>query len=175
MVTSQLKYAGPLMENSISYLSLGSNLGDRRQNLRFAIELFENDSQWWFNKIKVKKVSEVFETSPIGGPAGQPNYFNIAIATVTSLIPLELLEVCHEIEKQAGRTRTIRWEARILDIDILIYGEIEQTNDVLTIPHPRMWERRFVLEPLRQIAPELVSKANLSCLFAQKVHKVGML
>lgn len=127
-----------------AYLALGSNLGDRRANLQIAIDAL----------IPVAR-SPLYETDPVGGPA-QGQYLNMVVEIDTDLWPDELLRECQRIEQQAGRIRTVRWGERTLDIDILLYDGIERSEPHLTIPHPRMFERRFVLQPLADIAPERV-------------------
>lgn len=130
-----------------AYLSLGSNMGDRRAHLKDAVASIEG----------VVAVSDVYETSPVGGPP-QDDYLNLVVAIDTPLTPRELLGVCHRLEAAAGRVRGERWGPRPLDVDILWtdLGPVDEPD--LTIPHPRMHERRFVLEPLRELAPELVSE-----------------
>lgn len=128
-----------------AYLSLGSNLGDRRAHLKEAVASIEG----------VVGVSDVYETSPVGGPP-QDDFLNLVVAVETDLTPRELLGVCHRLESAAGRVRGERWGPRPLDVDILWVdtGPVDEPD--LQIPHPRMHERRFVLEPLRELAPELV-------------------
>jgi 2-amino-4-hydroxy-6-hydroxymethyldihydropteridine diphosphokinase len=127
-------------------LGLGSNLGDRRRLLRDAIDSLPG----------VTKVSGVYETDPVGGPAGQSKYLNLVVAIESGATPRQLLGMCHRLESAAGRVRGERWGPRQLDIDILwIDGETVHESD-LEVPHPRMWDRRFVLVPLADIAPELL-------------------
>src|SRR6188472_2073782 len=128
------------------YLGLGSNLGDRRRFLRDAVDSLPS----------VVAVSGVYETEPVGGPPGQDQYLNIVVSIDTDASPRQLLGLCHRLEAAAGRVRDKRWGPRTLDVDILwIDGETIDEPD-LTIPHPRMFERRFVLAPLLDVAPELV-------------------
>jgi 2-amino-4-hydroxy-6-hydroxymethyldihydropteridine diphosphokinase len=103
----------------------------------------------------VRRVSSVFETEPVGF-RDQPWFLNIAIEIETALSPHQLLAVCQEIEAARGRTRPFQWAPRTLDLDILLYGDRIVEEPYLQIPHPRMAQRRFVLEPLTQIAPALV-------------------
>jgi 2-amino-4-hydroxy-6-hydroxymethyldihydropteridine diphosphokinase len=130
-----------------AYLSLGSNLGDRRRYLGEAVDSLAG----------VVAVSPVYETDPVGGPDGQPPYLNIVVALDTDATPRELLGVCRRLEAAAGRVRAERWGPRTLDVDILWIDGITVDEPDLQIPHPRLWERRFVLAPLRDLAPELVS------------------
>lgn len=129
-----------------AYLALGSNLGDRRRFLRDAVDSLPG----------VVAVSPVYETSPEGGPGGQGAYLNCVVEIETEMTPRELLGVCHRLESAADRVRAERWGPRTLDVDILLMGDLTIDEPDLQIPHPRMWERRFVLEPLADLAPELV-------------------
>lgn len=127
------------------YLGLGSNIGDRYQYLHRAIELINNHSQ-----IELKSKSSVYETKPFGY-VEQPDFLNMVIAVNTTLKPEELLKYTQEIENLLGRKREIHWGPRIIDIDILLYGDkIIQTVE-LSIPHPFLTERLFVLIPLAEI------------------------
>ena len=142
----------------IAYLSLGSNMGDLGANLRFALKsLSERDG------IQPLRGSAIYETSA-RGPVKQDNFLNACIELETSLPPDELLTVCQEIELAAGRTREVRWGPRTLDIDILLYDDISVDTPRLTIPHPRMKDRMFVLVPLMELeetVPVLGSLADL--------------
>ena len=134
-----------------AYLGLGSNLGDRRALLRDAVRSLEG----------VVRVSPVYETDPVGGPSGQGAYLNIVVALDTELTPRQLLGVCHRLETAADRVRDERWGPRTLDVDILWVEGVEIHDEDLELPHPRLWDRRFVLAPLADIAPELVDEALL--------------
>jgi 2-amino-4-hydroxy-6-hydroxymethyldihydropteridine diphosphokinase len=133
-----------------SFLSLGSNLGDRRSYLRQAVESLPD----------LVAVSPVYETDPVGGPDQGP-YLNLVAELATTLTPSQLLGVCHRIETAAERVRDVRWGARTLDIDIIWMDGVQLDDERLTIPHPRWKERRFVLAPLRDLAPDLVSEREL--------------
>jgi 2-amino-4-hydroxy-6-hydroxymethyldihydropteridine diphosphokinase len=133
-----------------AFLSLGSNLGDRRALLRDAVDSLPD----------VVAVSPVYETAPVGGPE-QDNFLNLVVQLDTDLTPTQLLGVCHRIESSAERVRTIRWGPRTLDIDIIWMDGVDMDDERLTIPHPRWKERRFVLAPLRDLAPDLVSEREL--------------
>lgn len=129
-----------------AFLGLGSNLGDRIAHLRAAVAGLRD----------VAAVSSVYETAPVGGPDDQGPYLNLVVELDTPLDPWGLLAVCQQAEAAAGREREVRWGPRTLDVDVLwIDGEIVDEPD-LQVPHPRMWERRFVLAPLAELAPELV-------------------
>jgi 2-amino-4-hydroxy-6-hydroxymethyldihydropteridine diphosphokinase len=131
-----------------AYISAGSNLDDRKANLESGlISLAEGCS--------VQKVSAYFETEPVGY-ADQPWFLNIAVELETDLAPLQLLNLCRKIEESRGRTRLFPNAPRTLDLDILLFDALILTDEDLIIPHPRMAERRFVLEPLAQIAPDVI-------------------
>jgi 2-amino-4-hydroxy-6-hydroxymethyldihydropteridine diphosphokinase len=130
------------------FLGLGSNQGDRWKLLREAVASLPD----------VVAVSPVYETDPVGGPAGQPPYLNCVVELDTALPPRQLLGICHRLETAAERVRHERWGPRTLDVDILLVDGVTVGDPDLQIPHPRMRERRFVLEPLRDLAPELVTE-----------------
>lgn len=137
-----------------AYVALGSNLGDREGNLERAVEGMREHPQ-----IVVARESPVYESAALtADPAErQPHYLNAVVELKTSLTPRELLECLHRIEQTAGRRRRPgeRWKSRTLDLDILVYGSKVVDAPGLTIPHPRMGERRFVLQPLSDLRPEL--------------------
>jgi 2-amino-4-hydroxy-6-hydroxymethyldihydropteridine diphosphokinase len=127
-------------------VGLGSNLGDRRAYLREAVDSLPG----------VIAVSGVYETDPVGGPGGQGAYLNMAVAIESDAPARQLLGLCHRIESAAGRVRAERWGPRTLDVDLLwIDGETVDEPD-LQVPHPRMRQRRFVMVPLLDIAPDIV-------------------
>jgi 2-amino-4-hydroxy-6-hydroxymethyldihydropteridine diphosphokinase len=109
----------------------------------------------------VVAVSPVYETDPVGGPS-QDHFLNLVVELSTTLSPNQLLGVCHRIEAGAERVREQRWGPRTLDVDIIWMDGIELSTERLTIPHPRWMQRRFVLAPLRDLAPELVSSKDLT-------------
>ena len=131
-------------------LGLGSNIGNnntsREDNIATAIKLLASHP-----RITVDKISSLYETEPVGLKE-QPSFINAVIAIKTDLLPLELLDVCLAVEKKMGRVREIRWGPRNIDIDLLVYHDIEMKDAVLELPHPRMAERKFVLIPLAEIA-----------------------
>ncbi len=127
-----------------AFLGLGSNLGDRRAHLRAAIASLP----------RVVAVSDVYETDPVGGPE-QGRYLNLVVEIDTDLDPHALLGICHRIESAAGRVRDVRWGPRTLDVDILWIDGVTVDAPDLQVPHPRMGERRFVLEPLSELDPTL--------------------
>jgi 2-amino-4-hydroxy-6-hydroxymethyldihydropteridine diphosphokinase len=128
-----------------AFLGLGSNLGDRRRHLRDAVAAIPD----------VVAVSRIYETAPVGGP-DQGAYLNIVVRLETERSPRELLEICREREAAAQRVRTVRWGPRTLDVDVLwVDGDTVDDPDLI-VPHPRMFERAFVLMPLRDVAPDLI-------------------
>jgi 2-amino-4-hydroxy-6-hydroxymethyldihydropteridine diphosphokinase len=128
-----------------AFLGLGSNLGDRRRHLRDAVAAIPD----------VVAVSRVYETAPVGGP-DQGAYLNVVVRLDTERSPRELLEICREREAEARRVRTVRWGPRTLDVDVLwVDGQTVDEPD-LVVPHPRMFERAFVLMPLRDVAADLI-------------------
>lgn len=131
-------------------IALGSNLGDRYAVLSEAIQRLAAHPD-----IHLLSRSDWFRTPPIGGPAGQGEFVNAAVCVETSLAPEALWQVLQQIEQQLGRQRRERWAARRVDLDLLLYGERVLQTPQLTIPHPRMAFRRFVLEPAAQVAPEM--------------------
>ena len=133
-----------------AYLGLGSNLGDRRALLRQAIDALD------WGDITVTQRSRVYETTPVGGPEGQPEFLNQVIAVDTALDARGLWERCSAVEAALGRSRDHepRWGPRTIDIDLLIFGDEIVLEPDLVVPHPRMHERAFVLIPLAEIAPD---------------------
>jgi 2-amino-4-hydroxy-6-hydroxymethyldihydropteridine diphosphokinase len=131
-----------------AYLSLGANLGDRAGNLAAALARLEAAG------VRVERVSSLYETAPVGGPP-QPPYLNLVARVETSLPPRELLRLCLAVEAELGRVRTVHWGPRTVDIDLLLYEGATSDDLELTLPHPRMAERQFVLVPLAEIAPDL--------------------
>jgi 2-amino-4-hydroxy-6-hydroxymethyldihydropteridine diphosphokinase len=130
-----------------AFVALGSNLGDRWAHLRGGLAQLPD----------VVAVSPVYETVPVGGPPGQPRYLNLVAELRTPATPRDLLGAAQRAEVAAGRTREARWGPRTLDVDILLVGELVVDEADLQVPHPRMWERGFVLVPLADLAPELVA------------------
>lgn len=129
-------------------LSLGSNLGEREQTLRTALDEIEA-----LPDVRVRRASEFYRSIAIGGPAGQDEFLNAAAVIETKTPPLRLLDELQDIEQRHGRTRAERWAPRPLDIDLLLYDDEVQETPMLTLPHPRMSFRRFMLQPAAEIAP----------------------
>lgn len=130
----------------IAYLSLGSNLGHRVQNLRDAVRQLESAGT-------VRSLSSIYETEPVE-LTDQPMFLNCAVALETFVSPEKLMRQLLEIEKAMGRQRIQKKGPRIIDLDILLFGDQVVNTPTLTIPHPAMHQRRFVLEPLAEIAPD---------------------
>jgi 2-amino-4-hydroxy-6-hydroxymethyldihydropteridine diphosphokinase len=145
-----------------AFLGLGSNLGDRRQYLREAVASLPD----------VVAVSPVYETEPVGGPEDQGPYLNLVVELDTDLGPRDLLELAHRLEDAAERVRVERWGPRTLDVDVLLVGDMSIDEPDLTVPHPRMFERRFVVAPLADLAPELAPE-GWEARLAGEVHPAG--
>ena len=134
-----------------AFLGLGSNLGERRELLAAAVAAIPD----------LVAVSPLYETDPVGGPE-QGAFLNLVVELDTPMSARELLVLCSELEAAAERVREVRWGPRTLDVDVLwVDGETVAEPD-LEVPHPRMWERRFVLAPLRDLAPDLVSPEQVA-------------
>ena len=131
-----------------AWLGLGGNIGDVVTALSSALQLIDNDPD-----TSVLSVSSVYKTPP-WGVEDQPWFNNCCAELSTKLSPEELLELCQTVERAGNRERKERWGPRTIDVDILIYEGVEQTEQRLTIPHPRMKERAFVLVPLAELAPD---------------------
>lgn len=135
------------------YLSLGTNLGDRRSNLDCALELIAGQVG------TIVRASDIIETEPWGFASGN-GFLNMAVKVETALTPLEALHATQAIERQLGRTeKTVngQYRDRLIDIDLLMYDDVVMNTPELTLPHPLMRKRQFVMQPLEQIAPELVN------------------
>ena len=131
-----------------AFLSLGSNMGDSWAILREAVGSLSG----------VVAVSPVYRTEPVGGPAGQNPFLNIVIELDTDMSARQLLGVCHRLESAADRVRTVRWGPRTLDVDILAIDGVTVHEPDLQVPHPRMRQRRFVMAPLADIAPDVAGE-----------------
>jgi 2-amino-4-hydroxy-6-hydroxymethyldihydropteridine diphosphokinase len=129
-------------------LGLGSNLGDRLDTLQRAVDLLGDDPA-----IRIDACSRVWETDPVGG-VEQPDFLNVVVRAQVDLDPHELLAACRRVEAALGRVRTTRWGPRTIDIDILLYGRRTFDEPDLSVPHPRMLERAFVVLPLLELDPD---------------------
>jgi len=136
------------MAENVVFLGLGSNLGDRGENIKKAIEYLES-------KIRIEKVSSIIETEPYGF-VDQPKFLNCVLKGTTVLSPFELLEFVLDIENKMGRKRLFKWGPRNIDIDILFYDDCVIDTENLKIPHPELHKRLFVLEPLCEIEKDFV-------------------
>jgi 2-amino-4-hydroxy-6-hydroxymethyldihydropteridine diphosphokinase len=130
------------------FLGLGSNVGDREGNIRAAVARL---STW--PGVNVTKVSSLYETTPVGY-TDQADFLNMVVIVETSLPPTELLAACLAVEQALGRERKMRWGPRTIDIDVLLYNDVALATPVLTLPHPRLHERCFVVVPLAEVAPD---------------------
>ena len=137
-----------------AFIGLGSNLGDRRAHLRQGVAQLEEGGD-------VVAVSPLYETEPVGGPEDQGAFLNIVVELATRDSPRRLLTRCQALEAAAHRVRTVRFGPRTLDADVLLVDGVTVDEADLIVPHPRMWERRFVLQPLSHLAPELVPAERL--------------
>lgn len=146
------------------YLSLGSNIGDKSKNLNKAISLIKTHPD-----IKNIRVSSFYKTAP-QGYVQQDIFINCVVGFYTKLSGKDLLELCQNVEKKLKRVRLFRWGPRIIDVDILLYGDEIINTPELTVPHPRMYERAFVLVPLSELEPEY--KKYLEKLEDQDVSKL---
>ena len=146
-----------------AFVGIGSNLGDREATLRHAIELLAAEEG-----IEVVAVSQLRETEPVG-PVEQGLFLNGAVLVTTRLPPRELVERLLAVEQRLGRVRKERFGPRTIDLDLLVYGEQVIDEPGLTIPHPRLHERRFALDPLADLAPDLVipGRGSISALLAK--------
>lgn len=139
----------PYMQTD-AYIALGSNQGDRELYLLRAIAEIGRTPG-----CKVIAISPFYETSPVG-VINQPNFYNGVIRVVTSRTPHELMDILLQVESALGRVRTTRWSERTIDLDLLLYGELVSNEPVLTLPHPRLHQRRFVLQPFCDIGGDVV-------------------
>lgn len=134
-----------------AFIALGSNLGDRAGNIQRAVELLGQTPA-----VEVIAVSRLLDNPAVGGPTDSPAFLNAAAALRTTLTPVELLHALSAVEKQLGRTREVLWGPRTIDLDLLLYGDTVMQTPELTLPHPRMHQRDFVLRPLAEIAGDVV-------------------
>ena len=135
----------------VAYIGIGANLGDRRTHIRRACDLLRQT-----DGILSLKLSSLHETEPVGGPPGQGAYLNAAARVETDLDASALLAVLLDIEARLGRQRSEKWGPRVIDLDLLLFDDEVIDTPGLTVPHPRMHERRFVLQPLAEIAPDVI-------------------
>lgn len=132
-----------------AYLGLGSNLGERLDTLQQAVDLLAGEPG-----VRPGASSRVWETVPVGGPP-QHDFLNVVLRLETDLTPFALLDVCQGVERALGREREVRWGPRTIDIDLLLIGDQQLNVPLLTVPHPRMTSRAFVLLPLLELDPDI--------------------
>ena len=156
------------------YVAIGANLGEAQASVRQAMHALDQLAQ-----TRVARCSSLYRTAPIiVGPAGPndrdagPDYINAVVALDTTLPAMELLDQLQKMEQAAGRERPYRDAPRTLDLDLLLYGQSRIDTPRLTVPHPRMWQRAFVLVPLAEIAPELVSPDQLAAVADQAIRRL---
>ena len=135
----------------ISYIGIGSNMGRRKANIHKALEFLKRQN------IKIKKISRIIETEPVDGPR-QAKFLNAAVKTETDLNPQRLLDILKDIEKKMGRKKTVKNGPRPIDLDILLYADKIIKSKRLTVPHPRMLKRDFVMVPLLEVASSETKK-----------------
>ena len=147
---------------TLAYVGIGANLGPREETLRRAVDLLGRA-----DGVEVVGVSELRETDPVG-VVDQPPFLNGAVSVETTLSPRALLDLLVEVERSLGRVRGERWAPRVVDLDLLVYGTEVVDEPGLHVPHPRLHERRFALEPLAEMNPELEipGRGNVSALLA---------
>lgn len=133
-----------------AYLGLGGNMGNPMENISEALRLLQEG-----DRVIVERISSYYETAPVGYEQ-QAWFMNIVAEIQTDLEPYALLALCNEVEKKLKRERNLRWGPRTIDIDILLYEDFESNTDKLTIPHPRMVDRAFVMIPLQEVAPDMI-------------------
>jgi 2-amino-4-hydroxy-6-hydroxymethyldihydropteridine diphosphokinase len=133
------------------YVALGSNLGDREANIKKALALLIETPH-----VNIHRISSFIENPAVGGPEDSPDFLNAAVELTTTLSPHALMKRLLEIEREMGRSRDKKWEPRPIDLDLLLFGDQIISDDALIVPHPLMHERRFVIQPLSEIAPAVV-------------------
>lgn len=155
-----------LNRQTIAYLGLGSNLGDRRSYLQRAITSLEAES------VRIVACSPVYRSAPYGPITNQPEFYNLALKVETTLPPLALLEHCLSVEKSLGRIRLEPKGPRVIDIDVLLYGDERVSVSSLTVPHPELADRSFVIWPLLDLDPSLVDPRTQTPLarYRQALH-----
>lgn len=137
-----------------AYLGIGSNIGDTKLNIDTAVKLLDKNAD-----INVINISSYYETAPVGYTE-QDWFLNVVVEVETTLGPYELLKVCNYIESELKRKRIIRWGPRTIDVDVLLYEGFESNDPILTVPHPRMTERAFVMMPLYELVKDIKIKSK---------------
>lgn len=152
--------------SEVAFVALGANLGDAPGTLHWSRDDLASLG-------RLTGVSALYRTAPVGGPPGQPDYLNAVVRLETPLAPGDLLAALHAAEARAGRERLEHWGARTLDLDLLLYGARILEGPGLTLPHPRAWDRAFVLAPLADLAPDLTHPRTGESVRAA-LRRVGM-
>ena len=163
MEVQQLSQAASTVK---AWLALGANLGDAQATIRQAIAAVQN-----WPHTRLLKASSLYRTAPVD--ADGPDYINAVVEVQTGLSPLELLHHCQLQEQAAGRQRPYRNAPRTLDMDLVLYADQRVDLPELSVPHPRMWQRAFVLLPLAEIAPEKVSRQQLQTVLEQRIERLA--
>ena len=163
MEVQQLSQAASTVK---AWLALGANLGDAQATIRQAIAAVQN-----WPHTRLLKASSLYRTAPVD--ADGPDYINAVLEVQTGLSPLELLHHCQLQEQAAGRQRPYRNAPRTLDMDLVLYADQRVDLPELSVPHPRMWQRAFVLVPLAEIAPEKVSRQQLQTVLEQRIERLA--
>ena len=163
MEVQQLSQAASTVK---AWLALGANLGDAQATIRQAIAAVQN-----WPHTRLLKASSLYRTAPVD--ADGPDYINAVLEVQTGLSPLELLHHCQLQEQAAGRQRPYRNAPRTLDMDLVLYADQRVDLPELSVPHPRMWQRAFVLLPLAEIAPEKVSRQQLQTVLEQRIERLA--
>ena len=163
MEVQQLSQAASTVK---AWLALGANLGDAQATIRQAIAAVQN-----WPHTRLLKASSLYRTAPVD--ADGPDYINAVVEVQTGLSPLELLHHCQLQEQAAGRQRSYRNAPRTLDMDLVLYADQRVDLPELSVPHPRMWQRAFVLVPLAEIAPEKVSRQQLQAVLEQRIERLA--
>jgi 2-amino-4-hydroxy-6-hydroxymethyldihydropteridine diphosphokinase len=145
---------GKVKTTHVAYIGVGANLGDRERNIRAAIDQLRTS-----RTIEVLNVSRLIDNPAAGGPAGSPPFLNGAVEVRTSMSARELLDRLFEIEKSLGRERRLKWGPRTIDLDLLLFADQIIAEPGVTVPHALLHERAFVLEPLAEIAPDVIHPA----------------
>ena len=155
---------------NVVYLSIGTNMGEREQNLKLAVKLLTDTDD-----VTVEAVSSIYETAPVGF-VDQASFLNIAVRLTTNLSSTDMLKVCQGIEQELGRVREYRWGPRIIDLDILLYNHENIETESLIVPHERMFERAFVLVPLVEISDQATEQLRSAhkALLTMDIQKEGV-
>lgn len=151
-----------------AFLSLGGNLGDPAKTMATALHMLDASGS-----TRVVSVSSLHRTPP-WGKVDQPDFLNVTAEVATSLAPLELLELCLDVERRLKRVRVERWGPRLIDIDVLLHGDTNVSDVGLEIPHPRMLDRAFVMVPLAEIAPDLALAGKTAAQWALGLDSSGI-